>query len=68
MDSIIRVDGSAPRLTIQAMADLWRALESQAPQPIAWTIRIPAGTYKLLWNMQRPMRKKIARIARQSRQ
>jgi hypothetical protein len=67
MESIIRPDGGASKLTVEALTACYRALKQQAPQPVAWTIQIPAGTYKMLWNIQKPMRKKIARMARRLR-
>lgn len=36
--SIIRTDGAASPLTVEAMAQTYRALQAQAPQPIAWGI------------------------------
>lgn len=64
MDSIVRPDGGAPAITIQALIDTWHALERQAPPPIRWVTVMRYRTYLLL---QKPMRKKMARYARSVR-
>ena len=64
MDSIVRPDGSAPAISIQALVDTWRALKRQAPPPVRWVVYMRYSTYL---SFQKPMRKKMARYARIAR-
>lgn len=62
MESIVRPDGGAPPLTIQAIAHMLRSLERQAPPLDRWVVTMRLGTYRALWNTRTPMRRKIARM------
>lgn len=76
MESIIREDASAPALTIQALADTFRQLSQRAAvarssEDIEWVVTMLYDDYlyyrKEAWKSQRPMRKKLARLARTMR-
>lgn len=51
-------------LTVEAIVAFWRTLKQQEPQPVRWTITMSVNTYRHLWNVQKPMRKKLQRMRR----
>lgn len=44
--SIIRTDGIAGKLTVEALVQAYRELQAQAPQPVSWAIVIPYRAWK----------------------
>lgn len=44
--SITRIDSSAPPLTVEALTQVYRALQAQAPQPVSWCILVPYRAWK----------------------
>lgn len=63
---LVKTDGGAPSLTVEAIAEAYRLLRAQVPPPEGYIVtwRMSVRTYRLLWNLQKPMRKKIARMRR----
>ena len=44
--SIIRTDGTAGKLTVEALTQTYRELQAQAPQPVSWAIITPYRAWK----------------------
>lgn len=51
--------------SVETIATAYRLLKEHAPPPDAWVIVIPDHVRRTLWNMQKPMRKKIVRMERE---
>ena len=44
--SIIRTDGTASKLTVEALVHAYRELQAQAPQPVSWAVVLPYRAWK----------------------